>query len=87
MYFPKSYSSRKENLLLIASIFAVQNCRKFQKMTGLRITGKLDQATKKKMVSPRCGVADVAQEGDHAERKINGSLAPERFRLIGTSFN
>ena len=55
-------------------------------MTGLPVTGRLDNATKTKMESPRCGVPDVEQGGgppDYTETRINGSLGPESFRLIG----
>ena len=58
-------------------------------MIGLPVTGRLDNATKTKMESPRCGVPDVEQGGgppDHTETRINGSLGPESFRLIGEPF-
>lgn len=33
--------------------------RKFQRMVGLNVTGKLDEATRKKMSQRRCGLPDI----------------------------
>ncbi|VDN00033.1 unnamed protein product [Thelazia callipaeda] len=37
------------------------NLKKFQKFTGLKPTGILDQATKNKMLEKRCGRPDIME--------------------------
>ena len=65
------------------------HCRNFQRMTGLRVTGRLDTATRTKMVAPRCGMPDMVPEGSlpkgvqMAPSKNNRRLRPENFYVPG----
>ena len=58
-------------------------------MTGLRVTGRLDTATRTKMVAPRCGMPDMVPEGSlpkgvqMAPSKNNRRLRPENFYVPG----
>ncbi|XP_046456168.1 uncharacterized protein LOC124203539 [Daphnia pulex] len=49
----------------------------FQSFAGLKITGKLDEATKELMNKPRCGVPDRIRPGSSRTR-------PKRFALEGS---
>ena len=58
-------------------------------MTGLPVTGRLDTATRTKMVAPRCGMPDMVPEGtlpegvQMAPSKKNRKLRPENFYVPG----
>ena len=58
-------------------------------MTGLPVTGRLDSATRAKMVSPHCGLPDMVPEGSlprevqMAPSKNNRRLRPQNFYVPG----
>ena len=57
---------------------------KIQRRAGINITGKLDDATKRLFIIPRCGVAESEDE----KQEIGGIInrRKKRFNLQGTSW-
>lgn len=49
--------------------YVIEAIKHFQKMAGIPQTGQVDDATKKMMETPRCGVADNIELGRGARRK------------------
>ena len=46
--------------------------RRFQRIAGLKVTGKLDRATIMQMKKPRCGLPDDEEEGGRVRRYTTG---------------
>lgn len=65
--------------------------KKVQRLAGIKVTGKLDDETKKLFIIPRCG---VLEEEDNPQRlndtETDGEVKParrKRFYLQGTYWN
>lgn len=65
----------------------VSALEEFQRVSGLPVTGLLDDATKEAMNKPRCGVPDSKMELNAAAAVLEGSDPAEDEKSLRSTFN
>lgn len=57
----------------------------FQRVSGLLVTGKVDEATLSKMRQPRCGVEDPFNQKSNKYRRFGGKEFPPVVYVVCVS--
>ena len=65
----------------------VRALKQFQRFANIAVTGTFDDATKKKMQQPRCGLPDVIGSSDNARRKRRYALQGSKWSKSALTYS